>query len=121
VLLNLIINAMEAMRDTPAADRCVEVRTRMDGGLARVEIVDHGSGVSPAHQQKVFEPFFTTKAEGIGLGLALSRSIIELHGGTIRAENRAQSGAAFIFTLPASGAPAGRHVHAGDNGRMTLH
>jgi len=102
VLLNLVINAMEAMHDTPRADRLVEVRTRMHGeGLVRVEVIDNGSGVSPHHGDKVFDPFFTTKGEGMGLGLALARSIIGLHGGSLWFENRSQSGTVFIFTLPA--------------------
>ncbi len=121
VLLNLIINAMEAMHETSAADRCVEVRTLMDDATVRIEVVDHGPGLHPAHQQAIFEPFFTTKAEGIGLGLALVRSIIAFHGGTIRAENRDHAGAAFILTLPARGMRSVPHASADDKSRMTFH
>lgn len=121
VLLNLLINAMEAMHDTPQIDRYIEVHTRMGAGLLWVEVTDHGPGVSPAHQEKMFEPFFTTKEEGIGLGLALSRSIITLHGGTIRVENRKGAGASFIFTLPVDGASAVRHSSSGNGREMTLH
>lgn len=103
VLLNLVINAMEAMRDTPKADRFVEVRTRMHGDdMVRVEVIDNGRGVSPQHRDQVFDPFFTTKAEGMGLGLALARSIITLHGGSLWFENRSNGGAVFAFTLAAS-------------------
>jgi signal transduction histidine kinase len=103
VLLNLIINAMEAMHDTPKPDRFVEVRTRMQGdGMVRVEVCDNGLGISPRHGQKVFDPFFTTKGEGMGLGLALARSIVTLHGGSLWFENRSRGGAVFLFTLTAS-------------------
>jgi len=103
VLLNLLINAMEAMRDTPKADRFVEVRTRMHGGgMVRVDVVDNGRGVSPQYGHKVFDPFFTTKGEGMGLGLALARSIVTLHGGSLWFENRNGRGAAFMFTLAVS-------------------
>jgi C4-dicarboxylate-specific signal transduction histidine kinase len=103
VVLNLVINAMEAMRDTPKADRLVEVRTRMHGvGLVRVEVIDNGRGVNPRLGDKVFDPFFTTKGEGMGLGLALARSIVTLHGGSLWFENRSKGGAVFIFTLATS-------------------
>lgn len=121
VMLNLLINAMEAMHETPASDRYAEIRTRVDGGVVRIEVMDHGPGVSPAQQQKLFEPFFTTKPEGVGLGLALARSIVTLHGGSIRVENRKHAGAAFIFTLPANGASAVQHIRPGDSRGMTLH
>jgi C4-dicarboxylate-specific signal transduction histidine kinase len=103
VLINLVLNAMEAMRDTPKADRFVEVRTRLQGdGTVRVEVSDNGRGVSPKVGDKVFDPFFTTKGEGMGLGLALARSIVTLHGGSLWFENRSHGGAVFMFTLTAS-------------------
>ena len=103
VLLNLIVNGMEALRETPPADRRVEVRTRMQrDGLVRIEVQDNGRGISFENKARLFDPFFTTKAEGMGLGLALAKSIVTLHGGAIWVEDGAQRGASFIFTLPIS-------------------
>ncbi len=121
VLLNLIVNAMQAMRDTPSADRVIEVRTRMQGSAVRVEIMDNGRGVSLRHGDALFDPFFTTKAEGMGLGLALARSIISLHGGSIWFENRSQGGAAFIFTLPTRNPPSRPRVFISATRPITMH
>lgn len=120
VLLNLIVNAMEAMDETPAADRWVEIRTRMQAGHAQVEVIDNGHGISVQPHDKLFDPFFTTKAEGVGLGLALSKSIIALHGGSIRVENRERGGAAFIFTLPTKTSHAMQGTRRNDHA-VTLH
>jgi C4-dicarboxylate-specific signal transduction histidine kinase len=120
VLLNLIINAMEAMHDTPPSERWIEVHTRMQGTAVLVEVVDNGPGVRAEHRQKLFDPFFTTKAEGVGMGLALSRSIVTLHGGTLQVENRQRAGAAFTILLPASG-PLASSARSHEYARMTLH
>lgn len=101
VVLNLIVNGMEAMLDTPSSDRWLEVRTGTNSdALARVEVRDNGRGVARQHKARLFDPFFTTKEEGMGLGLALSRSIVTLHGGSIWVEDGPTRGASFIFTLP---------------------
>ncbi len=122
VLLNLIVNAMEAMLETPTADRLIEVSTRMHvGGGVRVEVIDNGRGVSPHQDEKVFDAFFTTKGEGMGLGLALARSIITLHGGSIWFENRAHGGAAFIFTLPTRNPPDRPRSFISDTRPVTVH
>ncbi len=108
VLLNLVINAFDAMRDTPAANRKVEITTEWNGDSAiRTSVRDYGVGISEETRERLFDPFFTTKAEGLGMGLAIVRSIVESHAGTIVAENAEGGGARFHFTLsanpPASG------------------
>lgn len=122
VLLNLIMNAMEAMLDTPAVDRRIEVRTRMQSdGLVRIEVQDYGRGVSAEDKARLFDPFFTTKAEGMGLGLALAKSIVDLHGGSIWVEDGAQHGATFIFTLPSGAQMPFRRGAAAEARPVILH
>jgi signal transduction histidine kinase len=105
VLLNLVINAIDAMHDTPAAHRKIVIATERKGdGTIRTSVRDYGVGISEEARERVFEHFFTTKAKGLGLGLAIVRSIIKSHGGTIVAENADGGGARFYFTLPTSGA-----------------
>jgi signal transduction histidine kinase len=100
VFLNLLINAMEAMSERVGGDRTVVVRTRnADGNCVQASVEDGGPGLRSGTQQMVFEPFYTTKASGMGMGLAIARSIIEAHGGTIWAENNSR-GATFHFRLP---------------------
>jgi two-component system sensor kinase FixL len=98
VVLNLLVNAMEAMATTAAAGRIVVVRTTGgEPGLVQVSVEDAGTGIAAA--ESIFEPFYTTKAEGMGMGLSIARSIIEAHGGRIWAENNASGGATFHFAL----------------------
>ena len=97
VLINLLRNGMEAM-ETTAGDRTIGIRMHRVGDVVRTEIRDRGPGV--AHPEKIFEPFFTTKEHGMGMGLAICRSIVEAHGGSLWAEANEPQGAAFIFTLP---------------------
>jgi signal transduction histidine kinase len=101
VLLNLLINAMNAMKDTPADRRVLEVRTEAcaEHNLM-VTVLDQGHGFEPAKKEKLFESFYTTREDGLGLGLSLARSIVTMHGGAIWAENRREGGAAFAFTVP---------------------
>lgn len=104
VVLNLLLNAFDAMKDTPAAEREVVVRTEMNGfSTVEVAVQDHGAGLTSDKLDKIFEPFFTTKREGLGMGLSISRSIIEAHGGRLWAENNDGRGATFYFTVPAMG------------------
>jgi signal transduction histidine kinase len=101
VLLNLILNAMDAVEDVAAARRKVTVRAQRHGaGEIEVAVEDSGPGIAPEGLGRLFEPFFTTKANGMGIGLSISRTIIEAHGGRIWAENNAGEGATFRFTLP---------------------
>jgi signal transduction histidine kinase len=101
VLLNLAINALEAMEAAPKAARVLEIRTsRYSNTHAQVAVIDSGHGVDTRHTAKLFDSFFTTKEQGLGLGLSIARSIVMQHGGTIWAENAPHGGAAFFFTIP---------------------
>jgi PAS domain S-box-containing protein len=101
VLINLIRNAFDAMCDAPTSRRIVEIATNCNGdGTICVAVRDYGSGMSEATRERLFEQFFTTKEEGLGMGLAIARSIVEAHGGTIAAENANGGGARFYFRLP---------------------
>jgi PAS domain S-box-containing protein len=107
VLLNLIINAFDAMRDVPPSQRKVIIATEREVERAsRVSVRDYGIGIPKEAGERLFDHFFTTKKEGLGIGLAIVRSIVESHGGTITAENATGGGARFQFTIPA------------DNGRV---
>jgi C4-dicarboxylate-specific signal transduction histidine kinase len=103
VLLNLILNGMDAMSATPAAERelVVGVSLKTPGRL-EVSVADRGTGLPDTSQ--LFEPFYTTKPNGMGMGLAISRTIIEAHGGKIRAENNVHRGATFTVSLPVNAA-----------------
>ncbi len=101
VVLNLLLNAFDAMRDCPANERQVAVRAQLDGaGMVGVAVRDRGTGLSDNMLDKIFQPFYTTKHEGLGIGLSICRSIIEAHGGRLWAENNPDHGATFYFTLP---------------------
>ena len=101
VLINLLGNAFDAMRQIPANRRIVEITTAREGDKEiRVTVRDHGIGLPEERRERLFEQFFTTKADGLGLGLAIVRSIIEAHGGKITAENVSGGGARFDFVLP---------------------
>jgi two-component system, LuxR family, sensor kinase FixL len=108
VLLNLILNGMDALSEASPEQRRVSVTARLDG-VQTVEIAvgDTGPGLPAGTLAEIFEPFYTTKPNGMGMGLAISRTIIEAHGGRLWAENKRDGGAAFRFTLPtAEGAVA---------------
>ena len=99
VVLNLTMNALDAMDQS--TDRRLIIRTECEpGGGVRVSVRDFGSGL-PAESERVFEQFFSTKREGMGMGLAIARSIIEAHGGVLAATNAEGGGACFHFSLPA--------------------
>jgi signal transduction histidine kinase len=100
VFLNLLLNAMDALNDNPPTGRRVAVRTRSAGATVEVSVSDNGHGIPADKLPRVFEPFFTTKPSGLGMGLAISRTIITAHGGRITAENNRHGGATFTFTLP---------------------
>jgi len=103
VLLNLVINAFDAMRDMPVRHRKVVIATeRNSDGAICASVRDYGVGIPAEALERVFEQFFTTKPKGLGIGLAIVRSIVQSHGGTIVAENADGGGARFYFTLPAS-------------------
>ena len=101
VVLNLILNGLEAVRNIPTGSRNLEIKTeRQDAATLLVSILDSGSEIKPEEAEKIFEPFFTTKPEGLGLGLSLSRAIIEAHGGKLWATPLPHRGTALHFTLP---------------------
>jgi two-component system sensor kinase FixL len=101
VALNLLLNAFDAMRDRPVSERQVILRVEADGAeTVRVGVHDRGTGLSGEQLEKIFEPFYTTKRDGLGMGLSISRSIVEAHGGRLWAENNKDRGATFYFTTP---------------------
>jgi len=101
VLLNLIVNAFEAMRETPASERRVIIRSeRESDGRVRVSVRDFGAGLPGGEPERIFQRFFSTKREGMGMGLAIARSIIASHGGELAAANAQGGGACVHFSLP---------------------
>jgi C4-dicarboxylate-specific signal transduction histidine kinase len=105
-LINLIRNAVDAMRDTaPAARHISLVSAADDAGEMRLSVADHGHGLDAATLEHIFAPFFTTKPDGLGLGLAICRSVAEAHGGRLWAENRPAGGAVFHLAIPTGSDP----------------
>jgi len=100
VMLNLMLNGVEAAASTAGDEREVVVATRAHDGAVEVAVSDTGKGIPPKVEQRLFTPFFTTKTQGLGLGLAISRSIVECHGGRLWAVSRPGAGATFRFFLP---------------------
>jgi len=101
VLGNLVRNALEAMSETPVAERILEVSTQCDGKQrALITVSDRGSGISKKDASKIFTPFFTTKRNGIGLGLAVCQSVVQSHGGDLSMTRNSHGGAAFRIALP---------------------
>lgn len=101
VLLNLLLNGMDAMSDTPAPRRQLIIRSASDGAhWVEASVADAGHGIPAAELPLIFDSFFTTKEHGMGLGLAMVRSIVELHRGQITVDNNANGGATFRIRLP---------------------
>jgi signal transduction histidine kinase len=100
VLLNLILNAVEAMTETPDGPRELVVQSGRLETNVFVEIRDSGGGLDPATLDRLFTSFYTTKNEGMGMGLSISRSIVEAHGGRLWAVPNEPRGAIFRFTVP---------------------
>ena len=101
VILNLVMNAIEAMRAVSDRARVLCIRTQeQHSGSIVVFVEDSGVGIDPEHLSRMFEAFYTTKVQGIGMGLTISRSIIEAHGGRLWAVANDERGSTFCFTLP---------------------
>jgi signal transduction histidine kinase/integral membrane sensor domain MASE1 len=101
VVLNLVLNAIDAMRDVTHRPRVLRVRSRRGKACASVSVRDSGTGFAPQDAERLFEPFYTTKPAGLGIGLAICREIVKAHGGRLWATPNAEGGATFRFTLPA--------------------
>lgn len=106
VVLNLVINSIEAMRSVTDRARCLAITSAaLPPANVEVTVTDTGNGVCAAHLPELFDAFFTTKPQGMGLGLAVSRRIIEAHGGTLNARQQPDCGLTIEFTLPARAEP----------------
>jgi signal transduction histidine kinase len=100
VMMNLIMNSIDAMKDVDR-ERLLAIRSRRaEDGQVIISVSDSGVGLPQQQADKIFDPFFTTKPHGIGMGLRISRSIVESHGGRLWAEGNSPHGASFSFTLP---------------------
>jgi signal transduction histidine kinase len=100
VMVNLVLNAMEAMQDRLPDERLIRISTFSTNGDVNIEVADQGPGIESEHLDRVFDAFFSTKAEGLGMGLRICSSIVRAHGGRIWAANNTSGGATFSFTLP---------------------
>jgi two-component system sensor kinase FixL len=106
VVLNMVFNALEAMVEPNGRDRALAIRTARAGDAAvMVAVEDSGVGIDVDDVERMFEPLYTTKPEGLGMGLAIARTIVYAHGGQLHASNNAAGGATFGFTLPVHGEP----------------
>ena len=100
VMLNLFLNAFDSMKECAIDDRQLTIRVDAGVGTVEVSVCDHGSGLTSAALESIFNPFFTTKREGLGMGLSISRAIVERHGGRLWAENNNGRGSTFYVVLP---------------------
>ena len=116
VLVNLIMNAVDAMESTPPEKRRITVRSHVRSEAVELSVRDTGSGLSSTVSDKVFEPFVTTKSNGLGIGLTIARAIVDSHRGSITVCNNQDRGATFTITLPcertSAGVSAGRTMSA---------
>jgi signal transduction histidine kinase len=104
VLLNLLFNGADAMSSVPESQRQLQiVVSRAVNDFAMVSVRDWGHGIAPDHRERIFDSFFTTKKNGMGMGLAIARSLVELNGGRIWAEDNDEGGALLRFTIPVQG------------------
>jgi C4-dicarboxylate-specific signal transduction histidine kinase len=100
VMLNLVMNAIDAMVTIKDRPRLLVIKSGSDGEDVLIEVQDSGKGLDPQQASRIFESFFTTKPEGIGMGLSISRSIVEAHGGRLQAVSGSSQGAVFQLILP---------------------
>lgn len=104
-LLNLIVNAADAMNALPEAERVMTVSTALEAGAIRLSVADRGPGIPAEAMDRLFEPFWTTKSDGMGIGLAVCRSIVAAHHGTLDVANATDGGAVFSVRLPVGATP----------------
>ncbi|HHK42496.1 MAG TPA: GHKL domain-containing protein [Planctomycetaceae bacterium] len=116
VLVNLIGNAIDAMEQRPPDERVLRLSVQRRGESIEFSVQDTGLGMNPGEAERVFDPFFTTKPQGIGMGLAICKSIVESHGGRIWVESQVGSGTTVYFRVPAEETSAERPVHNEDFG-----
>lgn len=109
VVVNLLRNAIDSIVETRSGTGEIAVETELAGEAIQVAIRDTGTGLPAGAEERLFEPYFTTKPDGLGMGLSISRSIIEAHGGSLWAERNDPCGMAFFFRLPLPGAAAPGH------------
>jgi C4-dicarboxylate-specific signal transduction histidine kinase len=104
VLINLVRNSIEAIRQAGISDGQVDIATRLaaDGSI-EVSVADNGSGINPTMADSLFQPYHTTKETGMGMGLSISRSIVEAHNGKLWADLQRQQGALFCMSIPGGG------------------
>jgi C4-dicarboxylate-specific signal transduction histidine kinase len=102
VLINLLINSLDALGENLPANPIITVYARNIGDNVEVAVSDNGSGIAEDKLLRVFEPFYSSKTNGLGMGLAISKGIIEAHGGRMRAENNEAGGATFTMSLPST-------------------
>jgi signal transduction histidine kinase len=101
VLINLVINAVQALAEVEDGPRTLTIRSERDqSDQVLIAVEDSGPGIAAENANRLFDPFYTTKSNGTGMGLSISRSIVEVHGGRIWASSRSGGGATFQFTLP---------------------
>jgi C4-dicarboxylate-specific signal transduction histidine kinase len=107
VLLNLFINAMDAVGSKTPPRRLISISTRANGRYVEVDVTDSGSGIAADVQKRVFEPFFTTKEQGLGLGLSICSTIVKAHKGKLSVENNDHGGATAVLSIPSAPATNG--------------
>jgi C4-dicarboxylate-specific signal transduction histidine kinase len=100
VVLNLMRNAVDALADIAPGEKHLLIRTEVDDGYVVIGVSDTGTGIDPKAKDRLFEPFFTTKPGGIGMGLAISRTIVEAHGGKFSVDSSTGGGTTFRLRMP---------------------